>query len=1286
MESKCRWRVIASGALMLSMLALTVEGQQITRRAVPLDGNEVTHVYVAPGGATAEGGASVAADFYAAAGSGYISGCWGHGTGIAWADEMRFANVPITGGAVDWYSFNYAMGYGYLFGYCVPGDPAAGDCDCYCPTGGACDEGDPPYNMDIALYDGPPGACGAGLPIAGTEVAYSSTNSRPLGYRSITLTIDVDPKVLVPSVVWGVVMTDQEDAFLAIGSAPHVGTSTQDGAMWTDADSDGVWETWECWPDPYGWSCPGCTGWMVWSAAGNADVIFSMVPVPPPAGTKHPGTYTIEKNGLTLDKGDEVVFFEIRVSEFDPTGAGTLLKAWQAGLDAVAGYSSGLQGTLAPHFADCTTDAGVCAVQMGPGSTCPFPPTNCPAGFINSARDDYIFKGQMELSAVDVSTLNYRYASTLMGAPIAQPVPHRPYLGTLVLYVPADAKGTFTIPFLTAPDTALVDSNNQFIPLIGFEPGQVTVTTGRCCFGLGADDKKAGCIEDVTANQCVNAGLCKGFCDLNPGILCLSDYDCEQQGAPGSICVAGATLGGACFTVLEKPDGKPLGCDGPDICVVQGTSVLLTDGLTCDDPCCECTQDADCDDGVACTNDSCGPDCMCVFAANDTKCDDGNPCTDDWCDPLADCQFDPDDTNACDDDTLCRAVCVAGGCVEDDCDDMLACTTDSCDPVADVCSNDKIDCADADPCTVDYCAEPGGGCMNVLLPPLPDPACPIVAGSLDECLAATVDQYTGMPIATAWDAASGCCLCVLCSNHTACDDFGAIIPACRADIYYEISESGAPNGMCFGQGEKIVVDVLAGESLQPIYGAQFIATYDPACVTFNSITPSADFPFEIEEIVDAANGRVFYAVGVDPFGGVGTFGPVVLAHMSFTKIGHGCTNCTFNFADEKPMHTFFVNDEGQLICADQVKSPEIHQQDRLTLDVPEDQKVNVDCDAATAMVYFDVPTASSSCYDPDCDPMKGDKCYEADLECYGMHESGKDMTAVLYAGGGEHPQGMTTYTCVATSNICGKSAIDEWTVTVNDTVALDVEVQLQPKIDGDLVRCINFELFADCVKKPLTLQTELVFGGVWDFVGHFTDEMKIPKGQYECITARDQQHTLRATSDMVCIDGVYQAAFKGDPFFGGNWLVGGNIDTWKKEGENISIDTIDILDFGVFVWRYGEIVNPNTLCAEKHDFPHADINGDGIVDGLDFTFIMMNFLQGSKDACCPDKDGHTAGPVALDEISVSQLRQMGLGELVVADLNGDGLVNVADMSAFMNGQEPNKKNVRVRDDSGLGSR
>ncbi len=79
----------------------------------------------------------------------------------------------------------------------------------------------------------------------------------------------------------------------------------------------------------------------------------------------------------------------------------------------------------------------------------------------------------------------------------------------------------------------------------------------------------------------------------------------------------------------------------------------------------------------------------------------------------------------------------------------------------------------------------------------------------------------------------------------------------------------------------------------------------------------------------------------------------------------------------------------------------------------------------------------------------------------------------------------------------------------------------------------------------------------------------------------------------------------------------------------------------------------------------------------------MNFLDSSKDCCCP---GSTAGVAGRTEVSVRELRQMGMNDLTVADLNGDGLVNMEDMSAFLAGQLPSRKAPsRGRTDSSVGS-
>jgi len=328
----------------------------------------------------------------------------------------------------------------------------------------------------------------------------------------------------------------------------------------------------------------------------------------------------------------------------------------------------------------------------------------------------------------------------------------------------------------------------------------------------------------------------------------------------------------------------------------------------------------------------------------------------------------------------------------------------------------------------------------------------------------------------------------------------------------------------------------------------------------------------------------------------------------------------------------------------------------------------VDCDAVTAMESWDPPTASGS-------------CYPVDLVCTGQYPDGSPIATVIVMNGGEFPIGTSTFSCTATSTICGDAVTDGWTVTVSDMTSLDVTIQLSPIMAGNLERCIKFEMYSDTVQAPLVFEMVLPFGGQFDHIGHFTDSIKVPDaGQWLCITARDQLHTLRACDWLTCVDGVYEATFKGDPAYGGNWLIGGNLDGWKKENPDASHDVIDILDFGQFVANYGHYVDPDTMC----DFvgAHADINGDGVVDALDFTFVSMNFLASSKECC----EGSTAGvgnTIGLTEVTVDQLRQMGMGDLAVADLNRDGVLDLNDMNAFLAGETPVKKGVRGSKGSSL---
>jgi hypothetical protein len=273
--------------------------------------------------------------------------------------------------------------------------------------------------------------------------------------------------------------------------------------------------------------------------------------------------------------------------------------------------------------------------------------------------------------------------------------------------------------------------------------------------------------------------------------------------------------------------------------------------------------------------------------------------------------------------------------------------------------------------------------------------------------------------------------------------------------------------------------------------------------------------------------------------------------------------------------------------------------------------------------------------------------------------------------GGEIGQGRWFFQCTA-ENTCGNVKQHVWTVNVSDKNTLDVHVHLASPIAPALTRCICFEMFADCYGGSAVVCEEMVFGPPLNLPGHSHAVLKIDKNNYECITAEDPYHTLRASADVECVDNAWTAVWKGDPHFvaGGNWLIGGNLDGLKPVGQG-SPNVIDVLDFGKLITEMGmQYENGDTDCDFGEDTSHGDINGDGVVDSQDFAIIQMNFLMHAKDQCCPEGE---AAALPITEISVKELRGMGLGELSIADLNRDGVLNMDDMTAYQQGTQVRKR-------------
>jgi hypothetical protein len=288
-----------------------------------------------------------------------------------------------------------------------------------------------------------------------------------------------------------------------------------------------------------------------------------------------------------------------------------------------------------------------------------------------------------------------------------------------------------------------------------------------------------------------------------------------------------------------------------------------------------------------------------------------------------------------------------------------------------------------------------------------------------------------------------------------------------------------------------------------------------------------------------------------------------------------------------------------------------------------------------------------------------------------------------------YPIGSTTITWVAEDECENVSSPCTQVVNVAAFNTLLVNVELSPTMVSTVDRCIRFELWANgCpgTTPDLTIDQVITFsGGMATAV-----PIDVPCGDYGCITARDRLHTLRSTSTLaVNLSGQYETSFTGrradEP--GGalgnaNRLLGGNLNDDRF---------IDILDFGIWAGQFnGNYGTGNTTCSTTA--PHADVNGDGFVTTVDFTFVQINFLDAHQANCCGQPgfmdggdDGSgpgfhpDAGGVAwqggaddrpVTRISVRELKRRGMHDAARGDVNQDGWLDEADIVAVLMGDTP----------------
>ncbi len=226
---------------------------------------------------------------------------------------------------------------------------------------------------------------------------------------------------------------------------------------------------------------------------------------------------------------------------------------------------------------------------------------------------------------------------------------------------------------------------------------QDTCQTGKCVpkSNVGCDDGKPCTMDtcDPKTGNCITANM--------PDQLACED---------GNKC----TMGDSCKAGACAP-GKPAYCNDGSACtidtcdVAQGVCVYknaatgapcsdsdaCTLGDTCKDGGCIAGQPKDCNDGNPCTLDKCDIDSgKCIAKTGDLPCDDGNACTEG--------------------DTCTSGVCKPKTFIV--CNDGNTCTNDSCDTKTGKCvyAPNAFNCTDGNACTYnDACT--GGGCKGTAI-------------------------------------------------------------------------------------------------------------------------------------------------------------------------------------------------------------------------------------------------------------------------------------------------------------------------------------------------------------------------------------------------------------------------------------------------------------------------------------------------------------------------------------------------------------------------------------------
>jgi len=408
-------------------------------------------------------------------------------------------------------------------------------------------------------------------------------------------------------------------------------------------------------------------------------------------------------------------------------------------------------------------------------------------------------------------------------------------------------------------------------------------------------------------------------------------------------------------------------------------------------------------------------------------------------------------------------------------------------------------------------------------------------------------------------------------------------------------------GSCNPIGAVINVDATLSGVVSPIVAGQIYITWNPAKMTLNYPIDAGDAPFIQVHTINPTAGTALILVSLQQGGSAISVQSKVVARMHFTVVGGSCdgSGTDIQFFPDGTLPTEFTDGVGGKMIPALVASSGFKVDGVAPVLGPVPPTVLVNADAGMGALANVALTP----------PTATDAC-APNLTVSSSRSDGQPLSAAF-------PVGITTVTWSATDP-CGNVARATTSVTVKNYNTGDFSVSYGGSYPASSSRGLTLDIHGSNGNNARSVSA--VFNaGTASF--SITD---LAIANYDCVSIRDTGHSLRRRVAMSAV--------------GTNWSA----TTTLIAGDLNSNDVIDVVDWGMYI-----VGNAN-----------ADLDGNGVISSDDGAIIITNFGKQS-DAICGG--ALMAPPEPLSAISVAELVDLGMADLVAADLNNDGWLDMEDV-------------------------